>query len=441
MKHIIPILRWNLLYIAFFCMFYFLHMTISTTETFANIRSENHHRINVLVGRSLPTIIVKGIDVERQIYFGKVMKKYKEKIPGLKGIRFRCDEFKKIPKQSSVLYGGEFNATKSVSQKLLATVSSPTGILTWGNDKYRGDFFIVGSNTDGRCDLINRVSIENYLSTLLPKEMNANWHIEALKAQAVASRTYALYMKKEREKEKFKIDQDDNNFIYYDLENSERHQVSGHLFDENSNTAMATKLTEGEILLTSLESAKLEPIFFHAQCGGKTLNTEDVWSERMSSYKSVKCPFCDNINNIKYWEYNISSSNFYNFVRKNFSSLLNKIQDKDKNKNFDKQKFLHDTRFVPDSFERTTVNFYLNGELFTIKKAQIRKSLGQQMIYSNNFIIKKMKEHFYVKGKGRGHGVGMCQMGALFLANQGWDYKKILKHYYPNYNLVKNYGE
>ncbi|MBF0359948.1 MAG: SpoIID/LytB domain-containing protein [Oligoflexia bacterium] len=380
--------------------------------------------INVLVGRSLSTIVLKGVDVERQVFLGKVVKKYKEKIPGLKGIRFQCNDFKTQKKNEKL--------------KLLAMVSSPTGILTWEDDKYRGDFYIVGSDINGHCDLINRVSLENYLSTLLPKEMNGNWNIEALKAQAVASRTYALYMKMIRERNADLLNVSGNeSVVYYDLENSERHQVSGHLFDENSNTAMATKLTAGEILLPEMSGGGgggLSAIFFHAQCGGRTLNTEDVWSEKIEAYQSVKCPYCSGIADLKYWEVYINRSSFYNFVRKSNLHIFKNLKDSKETN------FIQTMKLVPDSFERTSVNFYLEGELFTVKKAKIRNVLGQQKIFSNNFIFKKDGDRFYIRGRGRGHGVGMCQVGALYLANQGWDYKRILKYYYPNHKLVQNYG-
>ena len=127
--------------------------------------------------------------------------------------------------------------------------------------------------------------MEDYLSILLPKEMNASWHPEALKAQAVAARSYALHKVKSKYVSKKK-----GHEVHYDLENSERHQVNGDFFDATPKTRKATSFTQGEVLVT--KDGQLTPIFFHAQCGGYTLLPDQVWSKKIKGYSTVRCSYC-----------------------------------------------------------------------------------------------------------------------------------------------------
>src|SRR5690606_26776420 len=92
------------------------------------------------------------------------------------------------------------------------------------------------------CDLVNSISLENYISTLLSKEMNGTWPVEALKAQAVAARTYAF------ERVKRGAGMELNEKLYH-LESSEKDQVSGSFMDITEKTVLATRETNGEILV------------------------------------------------------------------------------------------------------------------------------------------------------------------------------------------------
>ena len=81
----------------------------------------------------------------------------------------------------------------------------------------------------------------------------------------------------------------------------------------------------------------------------------------------------------------------------------------------------------------------MEGDVGVLNKVYLRRFLGRDKIRSNRFFVGQDGEQIVVTGEGNGHGVGMCQFGALEMADKGWDYKKILSYYFPDHTLVKNY--
>jgi stage II sporulation protein D len=302
----------------------------------------------------------------------------------------------------------------------LTSISSATGILKWEDRPYRGELSIVTSDNQNQCDLIQMMDLEHYLSTLLAKEMNANWPIEALKAQAVAARSYAYHKiitDEESKKNGYKT--------HFHLENSERHQVSGHFEDANSNTDRATYETRGEILTS--KRGEILPIFFHSKCGGKTVTPEHVWSNRVDGYVEVECKFCHK-HGQKTWQHSMSKTQFKQILLNGISKYYNQtttMRDR--------------LQMMPDDESERDFKIIKNGKPIDIKKAVLRKILGRTEIKSNNFRVHIDGERVSIVGEGNGHGVGLCQFGALELAQRGYKYKDILQHYFPNHVFKKIY--
>ena len=94
---------------------------------------------------------------------------------------------------------------------------------------------------------------------------------------------------------------------------------------------------------------------------------------------------------------------------------------------------------VPDNIDRYKVNFYIDDRPFVVEKAHLRRFFGNVIFPSNSYALEKKNGRFTVLGEGLGHGVGLCQIGALALAKQGWSYKRILAHYFPEHVLKKLY--
>jgi stage II sporulation protein D len=353
--------------------------------------------VKVLIAKSLKNIVVEGIDLQKTIHTSKKSQQY----VGRKKISFNCSPSK--------------SAQRSFPKNplLVASLSSPTGLVSWGEHKYKGELQLLTNPGQESCDLVNLVPMEAYLTTLLSKEMNGQWPVEALKAQAVAARTYAF----ERIQRGAGVD-------LYHLESSEKDQVSGTFFDRTKNTIQAARETEGEVLVGP--SGKIAPAFFHAKCGGKTLRPDQVWGGVEEGYRSVNCTFCQKTGT-KDWQYQIKGSKLTQMVDQVLKRYYSDgIQGSA-------------VRLMPDSSHNSELRLYVGDRLHIIKKSYLRNQAGRETLPSNNFIMTKRNNEFVVQGQGNGHGVGLCQLGALELAKRGYDYRQILAFYFPRHRMKKVY--
>lgn len=356
--------------------------------------------VKVLIAKSLKNIIVEGINLKKTIHTQKKSQQY----VGRKKISFKCGPFGSKAK----------NSLKN--PLLVASLSSPTGLISWGDQKYKGELHLLTSPNQQSCDLVNNVSMETYLMTLLSKEMNGTWPLEALKAQAVAARTYAY----ERLN---KVGSFDDDKLYH-LESSEKDQVSGTYLDITKKTLNAAKETQGMILVGP--SGKISPAFFHSKCGGKTLRPDQVWGGVEEGYRSVDCHFCQRTG-MKDWNYQIKGNKLTQMVDQVLKRYYSDEMDG------------HDLRLMPDSPHNSEIRLYAGDRLHIIKKSYLRNLAGREVLPSNNFVIQTKKNEFFVQGQGYGHGVGLCQLGALELAKRGYNYQQILSFYFPKHRLRRAY--
>lgn len=361
--------------------------------------------VSVRIGKALRNINVTGLDLKRHLIFKNDFKKYF----GKKTVKFNCETY------------GNLNKEKN-RPILLATLESSTGLLSYENTKYSGLFKVITNARGDSCDIINEIPMETYLSSLLTKEMNPRWPLEALKAQAVAARSYALHKIKSQQ-----VSKELGNEAYYDLESSEKHQVGGAFFDATPVTSKATRETKGEVL--TAPDGSVRPIFFHAKCGGKTLKPDQVWNNHEPNYFSVNCPFCYS-KGPKSWSGQISYQRMKDFLIWINSEKRQKVK-------FDKD--FYSITMVPDNIDKNSLNFYVNGKPYIIEKIFFRRYFGKVLFPSNSFSLEIKNGAFFAFGEGLGHGVGLCQIGALVLAQRGWSYKKILSHYFPGHTLKRVY--
>lgn len=382
-------------------------------DVFAGLRpSQYKHlsiqkpKIKVRIGDQLEKVNISGTDLRRTLHVNSSHKKF----PGRKRIRFNCNSFTRK------------NKGKITKPILLASVSSQTGLVSLENRKFQGRLHVVTSPEKESCDVVQEVDIESYISGLLSKEMNGTWPVEALKAQAVAARTYALYKQTTQQ-----VSRKLGYQAYYDLESSEKHQVAGDFFDTTLNTDVATADTSGYILVT--KKGNLTETFFHAKCGGRTIKPNVVWENKVEGYKGVSCPFCDG-HGKKNWRQTIDKKRFVKFL---------KWAKRKKHISFRDSQLKKRIKLMKDKFSSGNFRVYLGSKPLVIKKPLLRRYFGRVIVASNNYRLVQWKNGFGVYGKGLGHGVGMCQLGALDLADRGWDFKKILAHYFPGHKLVKIY--
>jgi stage II sporulation protein D len=347
--------------------------------------------VKVLIAKSLNKVVVEGMDLKKTIHTLRQSQQY----TGRKLISFNCRP-------------GRRNASLP-SSLLVASLSSPTGLISWGKNKYQGELQLLADTDSNSCDLVNSIPLEAYITTLLSKEMNGTWPVEALKAQAVAARTYA-----------FERLRRPGTTRLYDLESSEKDQVSGTFFDATEKTLKASRETEGEILVGP--TGKIAPAFFHSKCGGKTLRPDQVWGGVEEGYRSVNCTFCQKTG-MKDWSGKIQNKKLVNMV----DQVLKKYYS---DKMTDQE-----IKIMPDSLANSELRLYAGDRLHIIKKSYLRNLAGREVLPSNNFIVAMKNNDIHVEGQGYGHGVGMCQLGALELAKRGYDYRQILSHYFPRHKI------
>jgi stage II sporulation protein D len=354
--------------------------------------------VKVLIAKSLKNVVVEGMDLRKTIYTLKKQEQYQ----GRKSLTFNC-------KNQGVLSRLGPNSVK------VASLSSPTGLISWGKNKYQGELELVANPQKENCDLINSISLEAYITTLLSKEMHGQWPVEALKAQAVAARTYAL--------ERVRKNSNPNKGLYH-LESSEKDQVSGTFFDITDNTIKAARETQGEILIGP--SGRIAPAFFHSKCGGKTLRPDQVWGGVEEGYRSVNCTFCTGTG-MKDWSGNLK--------QKKLVGMVDQVLKRYYSDNISGD----DVKIMPDSMANSELRLYVGDRLHIVKKSYLRNTVGRDVLPSNNFVMSMKGETIEVHGQGYGHGVGLCQLGALELAKRGYDYRQILSFYFPRHRIKSAY--
>lgn len=262
---------------------------------------------------------------------------------------------------------------------------------------------IVKLKTENK--IIN-LSLEEYIIGVVACEMPASFHIEALKAQAVASRTYAL--KKMENNNIYDLENSTNNQCYFSKEDMKQRWKSN--FNKYyTKIQNATLNTKGEYLTYN---GNIISAFYFAMSNGKTENSQYVFHENLPYINSVDSS----------WE--TTHKNFITEIILSEKNFLQKLNLKDKKV----------TKI--EILNKTTSNrineLKINDTLF--KGTDFRKYLN---LKSTDFKIVKKDNNIKIKTKGYGHGVGMSQYGANGMANENKNYKEILFYYYKNVNLKK----
>jgi stage II sporulation protein D len=306
---------------------------------------------------------------------------------------------KAYPSSSNVFYFQ--NNTLAPNSSLY--ISSPSGILTFNKTDYRG--IIEIKKRDRASIAINHISLEQYLKSVVPAEMPPSWEMEALKAQAVAARTYALFNSMNKK------------FDDYDLESNTNSQVYKGIKSENKRSSEAVEETKGVIL--TYDERPIQA-FFHSHSGGITESPESVWGFKSEYLKEIESDYC-NLSKPLEWEISISKNELNQKLRKfqigNIVSI--KIDDTSTSGR------VHKIQVSGDEGEK-----YITGNDF-------RTILGGARVKSLLFELEEMDSQYTIKGKGFGHGVGLSQHGANGMAKKGFDFTDILKYYYRGIEIEK----
>jgi stage II sporulation protein D len=270
------------------------------------------------------------------------------------------------------------------------------GYVWIGDRWYRGDTQLISQS--GQITAINHVNLEQYLYSVVGAESYASWPLEALKAQAVAARTYALYKKSQ------------NNNRYYDVDTTTATQVYKGLDTEFTSTVQAVGETNGQVMTYN---GKTILAVFHSSSGGHTENVEDIWSSNLPYLRGVV-------------DYDQTAPEYQWSKTFTGSQLGNLIGGVGTITSMTPERTTPQGRIVTMRVSGTGGTKRINGE-------QLRQALNLKSTLVN--ISALGNGSFQVYGRGFGHGVGLSQWGAESLAQQGLNYQQILGHYYSNASL------
>ncbi|MGP1372867.1 MAG: SpoIID/LytB domain-containing protein [Almyronema sp.] len=275
---------------------------------------------------------------------------------------------------------------------------SEDGYVYIGDRWYRGRVLVIPA--EAGLLAINYVDLEAYLYSVLGGEMPTSWPLQALQAQAVAARSYALYKR-----------QNASNTLY-DVGGTTSWQVYRGLIDETESTHAAVDATTGQVLTYG---GQIIEAVFHSSSGGYTENVEDVWTQPLPYLRGVKD--FDEGAPVYEWVETFTAAQF----RQRIPGVGNLVAA------------------VP---ERTTprgrvVTMRLQGDAGTrvLSGDELRSALGLRSTLFSLNIVEGGGVQVY--GRGFGHGIGLSQWGAYNLAAQGYDYRQILAHYYRDTALAR----
>ena len=287
---------------------------------------------------------------------------------------------------------------------------------------YEGEFVLTANGN--KINAINVIDIEKYLRGVVPYEIGRldESKFEALKAQAVAARTYAYKHFGSRKAQGFDV--------YADT----RDQVYKGIHSASDVTDKAVRETEGVVMTYNGEFITA---YYHSTCGGET--------EGVATWGRPNHPYLQNKPDIRPdgtpW---CRESNYTEWTREFDESELRdlfQINAKEAKANVPSFSSIHSMNILDTlkSGRIHTLEITTNNGKFTAKADKIRWLFkrGGTILPSSFFRIHRNGDQWILKGKGFGHGVGLCQMGARARAQAGQSYIQILTHYYPGITLEK----
>ncbi len=248
----------------------------------------------------------------------------------------------------------------------------------------------------GLLNLVNNLNLDRYVSLVVQAEVGSGAADEYYKIQSIICRTYAM-----RNLERHATDG-------YDLCDHEHCQVFSGIKPPTNAVIKATAATSGYVMVGSENELILSA--FHANCGGQTSNSEDVWRESRSYLTSVIDTFCLEARSSR-WSKSLPLDEFLS------QAGLPIEQEK----------------YAGKTFNQPNRKKYFVVETDSVETSKMRRYLG---LRSTFFDITIKDNEVEMTGRGYGHGVGLCQQGAMKMAESGYTYSQILGYYYKGVSLV-----
>lgn len=297
-------------------------------------------------------------------------------------------------------------------------LQSTEGMLYLNGRAYPGGFKI---SKGSQIMVVNHVPVESYLKGVIPHEMGRlpEEQIEALKAQAVAARSYALANRKPRNS--------------YDIVATIWDQVYKGIDRKDRVVDRAVESTRG---IVGVYNGKIINAKYSSTCGGITEDNENIWEGNAVPYlRSVRDsgwdgkPFCRFSPHYR-WERVYDKKQFFEVVKKQINSLFGKRPETIEWLRISKRTRTDRVRTIEIQTDKG--KFYLNRDNIRQLFADFRGSVKSLL-----FWIKIKGNKIIITGRGYGHGVGMCQYGAMEMAKENYNFIQILHHYYTGIRLAR----
>lgn len=265
--------------------------------------------------------------------------------------------------------------------------------------EYEDNLLVNLHNYYNYFQLINNIDIDNYVAGVVESEVGRNPPPEYFKLQAIICRTYALKNIDRHTSEGFSL----CNKVHCQAYNGKPKSV---LIKD------AAIETNGIVIVDS--DINLITATFYSNCGGQTANSEEVWKQELYYLRSIKDTFCLKENNAV-WSKKITKTNWQNYLKK--YECTNEALNQECGAEY---------------FQNGREQFY-HKDGVKIPFVQIRQDFK---LKSAQFDVYEDGSNVILKGKGFGHGVGLCQEGAMRMAKLGYSYIEILHFYYEDVHMI-----
>jgi len=348
------------------------------------------------------------------------------------------------------------------------------------NQTFKGDILIKPDHY-GNLTVINILSIEDYISSVISSEMSATSQLELLKAHAVISRSWALAQIRNHAVDAAPGGYDEetltdggsgitrvrwyggNDHVDFDVcadDHCQRYQ--GITRQTTRQVSQAVDATRGLVLM---HGGELCDARFSKCCGGAMEVFESCWEDAPKAYLAAKpdimpepaLPDLSIEENAVKWILSQPKAFCNTRNRGILSQVLNGFDQE--TTDFYRWKVEFDTDELSELVRaKSGLDFGEIQEMIPLrrgtsgritmlrivgdrltadigKELEIRRILSPSHLYSSAFVVEKTRSGFVLRGAGWGHGVGLCQIGAAMMAAQGYDYRQILEHYYPSATL------
>ena len=289
---------------------------------------------------------------------------------------------------------------------------------------YRGNLILRLSEPNS-LQAVNAVPMEAYLLGVVGAEMHSYWEDQALQAQSIAARTYALYAKN-----RYGKDRD------WDVTATQANQVYRGLSAETATVRKAVEQTQGMFLVcpNAQGQQKIFPAYYSSTCGGYTEDSEAVFGESFAALRATACPWCRKIARAEFWswgpvEYSIEE--IHQKLVQRYPSLAEKLC---------KVAAVEISRTGAIGRVTGVAIVGSNGKKDFVRGEDFRLALDSSGMKLKSAVFSMKREgivYVFRDGRGFGHGVGLCQTGAEYLAREGWTCRQILDWYYPGAKLVR----